>query len=59
MNGVRNNTPLFEGFQGMSVYSSILNQHLLNFYWNDLQIDMGRKVSAGMQQWGTGRIYTA
>lgn len=43
MNGVRNNTPLFEGFQGMSVYSSILNQHLLNFYWNDLQIDMGRE----------------
>ncbi|BBP87970.1 hypothetical protein BsIDN1_15880 [Bacillus safensis] len=43
MNGVRNNTPLFEGFQGMSAYSSILNQHLLNFYWNDLQIDMGRE----------------
>ncbi|MEI4791188.1 YfhO family protein [Bacillus sp. FJAT-53060] len=43
MNGVRNNTPLFEGFQGMSVYSSILNKHLLNFYWIDLQIDMGRE----------------
>ncbi|MDI4571056.1 YfhO family protein [Bacillus altitudinis] len=43
MNGVRNNTPLFEGFQGMSAYSSILNQHLLHFYWNDLQIDMGRE----------------
>ena len=56
MNGVRNNTPLFEGFQGMSAYSSILNQHLLNFYWNDLQIDMGRKVSAVMQQWGQGEF---
>ncbi|OLP64211.1 hypothetical protein BACPU_26910 [Bacillus pumilus] len=43
MSGVRNNTPLFEGFQGMSVYSSILNKHLLHFYWNDLQIDMGRE----------------
>ncbi|MGE6631787.1 YfhO family protein [Bacillus sp. NPDC077027] len=43
MNGVRNNTPLFEGFNGMSVYSSILNQHLLRFYWTDLQIDMGRE----------------
>ncbi|MFS0655795.1 YfhO family protein [Bacillus sp. 179-C3.3 HS] len=43
MNGVRNNTPLFIGFSGMSVYSSILNEHLLNFYWNDLQIDMGRE----------------
>ncbi|MFJ5966012.1 YfhO family protein [Bacillus sp. NPDC093026] len=43
MNGVRNNTPLFEGFNGMSVYSSILNKHLLHFYWNDLQIDTGRE----------------
>lgn len=58
MNGVRNNTPLFEGFQGMSAYSSILNQHLLHFYWNDLQIDMGRESVSRYATMGTGRIYT-
>ncbi|WP_307893692.1 YfhO family protein [Bacillus swezeyi] len=43
MNGVRNNTPLIQHFNGFSAYSSILNQHLLLFYWKDLQIDMGRE----------------
>ncbi|NPC91903.1 YfhO family protein [Bacillus sp. WMMC1349] len=43
MNGVRNNTPLIQNFNGFSVYSSILNQNLLLFYWKDLEIDMGRE----------------
>ena len=36
----RNNTPIVQEFNGMSVYSSILNKHLLHFYYEDLQIDM-------------------
>ncbi|MGF7536383.1 YfhO family protein [Bacillus mexicanus] len=43
MNGVFNNTPIIYGFNGVSAYSSILNKHLLTFYWNDLSIDMGRE----------------
>lgn len=39
----RNNTPLVQGFRGFSAYSSILNEHLLHFYWHDLMIDMGRE----------------
>jgi len=39
----RNNTPIVQGFKGFSVYSSILNEHLLYFYLNDLEIDMGRE----------------
>ncbi len=37
----RNNTPIVHGFKGMSAYSSILNEHLLFFYLQDLHIDMG------------------
>ncbi|UJL46943.1 YfhO family protein [Virgibacillus sp. NKC19-16] len=39
----RNNTPIIQEFPGTSVYSSILNQHLLNFYYYDLEIDMKRE----------------
>lgn len=39
----RNNTPIVQDFKGMSVYSSILNKHLLSFYLNDLEIDMRRE----------------
>lgn len=39
----RNNTPIVQDFKGMSVYSSILNKHLLFFYLDDLKIDMGRE----------------
>ncbi|WP_338754632.1 YfhO family protein [Bacillus sp. FJAT-52991] len=39
----RNNTPIVQRFYGTSLYSSILNQELLFFYWHDLQIDMGRE----------------
>lgn len=40
---LRNNTPIIQNFNGTSVYSSILNGHLLYFYWDDLQIDMTRE----------------
>lgn len=40
----RNNTPIVQDFNGLSVYSSILNKHLLEFYWYDLQIDTGRET---------------
>lgn len=39
----RNNTPLVQDFRGFSAYSSILNAHLLHFYWHDLMIDMKRE----------------
>ncbi len=39
----RNNTPIVQDFNGMSVYSSILNKHLLFFYLHDLHIDMRRE----------------
>ncbi|MCG3086882.1 YfhO family protein [Sporosarcina cyprini] len=39
----RNNTPIVQDFKGMSVYSSILNKHLLYFYLDDLAIDMRRE----------------
>lgn len=43
MTPTRNNTPIVQQFNGFSVYSSILNNHLLYFYLNDLEIDMGRE----------------
>lgn len=41
--GGRNNTPLIQGFNGNSVYSSILNEKLLFLYYYDLAIDMGKE----------------
>ncbi|WP_142826885.1 YfhO family protein [Planococcus soli] len=43
MEGVRNNTPIVQDFQGLSAYSSILNKNLLFFYLYDLEIDMERE----------------
>ncbi|TCI63460.1 YfhO family protein [Exiguobacterium sp. SH0S2] len=40
---LRNNTPIVQSFLGTSLYSSILNGHLLTFYWSDLEIDMRRE----------------
>jgi|GEM_PF-509138 len=54
----RNNTPIVESFNGMSVYSSILNKHLLNFYLYDLKIDMGREsVSRYATMGGRANLY--
>ncbi|SDJ76846.1 YfhO family protein [Sediminibacillus albus] len=39
----RNNTPIIQEFPGLSVYSSILNEELLFFYYHDLEIDMKRE----------------
>ncbi len=36
----RNNIPLIQDFYGTSVYSSILNQNILFWYYKDLEIDM-------------------
>ncbi|WP_424161793.1 YfhO family protein [Bacillus amyloliquefaciens] len=59
MNGVFNNTPIIYGFNGFSVYSSILNRNLLSFYWNDLQIDMGREsVSRYATLGNRGNLYS-
>ncbi|MFB4168404.1 YfhO family protein [Virgibacillus sp. JSM 102003] len=41
--GSFNNTPIVQNINGMSVYGSILNKHLLYFYLYDLNIDMGRE----------------
>lgn len=43
MEGVRNNTPIALNFHGLSAYSSILNEQVLQFYLADLEIDMGRE----------------
>lgn len=43
MQGVRNNTPIVQDFQGLSAYSSILNSNLLYYYLYDLEIDMERE----------------
>lgn len=43
MQGVRNNTPIVQNFQGLSAYSSILNKNLLYFYLYDMEIDMQRE----------------
>lgn len=43
MVNLRNNTPIVQSFLGTSLYSSILNGHLLTFYWTDLEIDMKRE----------------
>ncbi|WP_422122493.1 YfhO family protein [Planococcus sp. X10-3] len=43
MEGIRNNTPIVQDFHGVSAYSSILNDQLLHFYLNDLEVDMGRE----------------
>ncbi|WP_028783927.1 YfhO family protein [Thalassobacillus devorans] len=39
----RYNTPIIQGFTGTSAYSSILNGHLLDYYYHDLEIDMKRE----------------
>ena len=43
MTPTRNNTPIVQQFNGFSVYSSILNKHLLYFYLYDMEIDTGRE----------------
>ncbi|WP_078393215.1 YfhO family protein [Shouchella patagoniensis] len=43
MTDTRNNTPLIQGFYGNSAYSSVLNGDILRFYYDDLEIDMGRE----------------
>lgn len=43
MEGERNNSPIIQGYRGVSAYSSILNKNLLYFYLYDLEIDMARE----------------
>ncbi|RNF40276.1 YfhO family protein [Planococcus salinus] len=43
MEGERNNSPIVQGYRGVSAYSSILNKNLLYFYLYDLEIDMARE----------------
>lgn len=38
-----NNTPIVQDYNGISVYGSILNEHLLYFYLNHMNIDTGRE----------------
>lgn len=59
MVGTRNNTPIVQDFNGFSVYSSILNKHLLYYYLYDLEIDMGREsVSRYMTLGDRANIYS-
>ena len=59
MIGTRNNTPIVQDFLGTSSYSSILNQHVLQFYWEDLAIDMGREsVSRYAGLGGRANLYS-
>ena len=43
MEGIRNNTPIVQGFHGVSAYSSILNKEILHLYLYNLEIDMRRE----------------
>lgn len=55
----RNNTPIVQDFNGFSVYSSILNKHLLFYYLYDLEIDMGREsVSRYMTLGNRANLYS-
>ncbi|WP_432353063.1 YfhO family protein [Sporosarcina sp. A2] len=59
MIGTRNNTPIVQNFLGMSSYSSILNQHVLHFYLDNLSIDMGREsVSRYAGLGGRANLYS-
>lgn len=59
MVGTRNNTPIVQDFNGLSVYSSILNKHLLYYYLYDLEIDMGREsVSRYMTLGDRANLYS-
>lgn len=59
MVGTRNNTPIVQEFNGFSVYSSILNKHLLYYYLYDLEIDMGREsVSRYMTLGDRANVYS-
>lgn len=40
---MRNNTPIVQDYDGMSVYSSILNDNLLFFYYHYAEISMDRE----------------
>ncbi|WP_100012833.1 YfhO family protein [Lentibacillus sediminis] len=48
----RNNTPIIQGFPGTSLYSSILNGHVLEFYYHDLRIDMKRESVSRYSMFG-------
>jgi len=37
---LRNNIPIIQGFYGTSAYSSIQNKNILNFYYEDVEIDI-------------------
>lgn len=52
MNPTRNNTPIVQHFNGVSVYSSILNREILEFYLFDLAIDMGRETVSRYMTYG-------
>lgn len=39
----RNNIPIIQDFFGTSVYSSILNENVLFWYYDDLEVDMKRE----------------
>lgn len=59
MVGTRNNTPIVQDFNGFSVYSSILNKHLLYYYLYDLEVDMGREsVSRYMTLGDRANLYS-
>lgn len=59
MVGTRNNTPIVQDFNGFSVYSSILNKHLLYYYLYHLEVDMGREsVSRYMTLGDRANLYS-
>ena len=36
----QDNTPMYQHFKGMSVYSSIFDHNILDYYYDDLQINL-------------------
>lgn len=39
----QDNTPMYQNFKGLSLYSSIFNHNILDFYYDDLKINMAEE----------------
>ncbi|WP_181350376.1 YfhO family protein [Thalassobacillus sp. CUG 92003] len=48
----RNNTPLVQDFRGISLFSSLINENMLFFYYHDLEIDMKQESTSRYSGFG-------
>lgn len=50
----QDNTPMYQQFKGLSIYSSIFDHHILDFYYDELKINM-QEESVSRYQSTNGR----